>query len=208
MNRGRWKDTLRFLLRQRLKGYDTPLAPELEPEVIDLLSTEIAGARLYLEYGAGGSTLLADRIGTRTISVESDRWFAAAVRRGFTGSNVTILTPNIGFTKKWGYPVFQRRTWWRLRKWHRYVSAPFNGGGEMPDLIFVDGRFRVACALEAARHVRGVGTQATLIIDDYRDRQAYHAVERYLGPAKMIGRAAVFRIVDQEIPAIEIEDMS
>ena len=33
----------------------------------------------------------------------------------------------------------------------RYINAPFNAiATEFPDLIFVDGRYRVACALESA----------------------------------------------------------
>jgi hypothetical protein len=200
------KEKLRFLRLQRFKGFETPTEPELDPETIAFLEAELAKARLYVEYGSGGSTILADRLGTRTISVESDRWYAAAVRKGLHGSSVTILTPNIGLTGPWGYPMLRRKTWWRLRKWRRYVVAPF-ASGEVPDLIFVDGRFRVACALEAARRILELRKQATIIIDDYEGRPEYRKVEQHLGPARMVGRSGVFRVVDQTVPEVQIEDI-
>jgi hypothetical protein len=37
------------------------------------------------------------------------------------------------------------------------------------------------------------------MMDDYRDRPFYHAVEDYLGAPTRIGRAAVFEIGEREI---------
>ena len=200
------KDLPRFWWRQRVKGFDTPTAPHMDAETVEFLRAEMAKARLYVEYGAGGSTILADRIGVRTISVESDRYYAAAVRKGLAGHSVTILTPDIGLTGPWGFPVIRRKTARRLKRWRRYLVAPFTNG-EAPDLILVDGRFRIACALEAARRVRQAGGEATLIIDDYDRRTRYHKVERYLGEPRMVGRAGVFRIGEQDVPWVEIEDV-
>ena len=73
--------------------------------------------------------------------------------------------------------------------WRRYAELPFEGGGFTPDLILVDGRFRVACALVTTRELRHLpGT--TLLIDDYAGRPHYHEVERFAELLAMHGRMA------------------
>lgn len=200
-----WRDLPRFWWTQRVVGFDTPTRPHMDSETIALLEEMLPKARFYVEYGAGGSTILADRLGVRTVSVESDRYYAAAVRKGFIGASAVILTPDIGVTGPWGYPIFRKRTRARLERWRRYLDAPFAFG--IPDLVLVDGRFRVACALESARRIVAAGKKATLIIDDYARRKRYHSVEAVLGEPNMVGRAAVFAIRDQMVPPVTIESV-
>ena len=199
------KELPAFFVRRWLHGFPTPTSPHMDPETIGFLRERLATAKLYVEFGSGGSTILADRMGVRTISVESDRVYAAAVRRGLVGSTVTIVTPSIGLIGPWGYPVFRRMSRSRLVRWRRYVEAPFVG--DVPDLVLVDGRFRVACALETARRVVEHGGRTTLIIDDYERRERYRVVERYLGAPRRIGRSAVFEIVGQAVPWLPIADV-
>jgi hypothetical protein len=200
-----FRELLSFFYVQRVKGFETPTEPHMEPETVEFLTAALAKARFYVEYGSGGSTILADRMGVRTISVEGDPYYARAVRKGLKGSTVTILSPRIGLTGPWGYPVFRKKKPRRLKRWDRYVQAPLRE--EPPDLILVDGRFRVACALEAARFVRERGARATLIMDDYVRRKRYHRVEQYLGAPRLIGRAAVFEIAEQNVPKLPIDDI-
>ena len=202
----RYRELLEFYYIQRVKGFDVPDAPVLELETAEFFRCMLRRAKLYVEFGSGGSTILADRLGIRTISVEGDRYFAAAVRRRLTGSSVTLLTPNIGITAPWGYPLLRRPTEPRKRRWRRYVEAPFMG--DAPDLILVDGRFRVACTLEAARRAHQAQSPATLIFEDYASRPQYKMVEKHLGVPQMIGRAAVFKIGDQKVPDLDVEDVS
>lgn len=158
-----------FFYAQRIKGFDPPGAPSLDDETLAFLTTALGHTSLYLEYGSGGSTVLASNLGVRTISVESDPYYARAVRKAVNGAT-TILTPNIGITGPWGWPLFKRPTKRRLARWQSYVDAPWPIIGSFPDLIMVDGRFRVACALESARQARLHGATATLLFDDYATR--------------------------------------
>lgn len=199
-------DLPRFFYIQRIKGFEPPTAPRMDPETIAFLEEAIRGARLYVEFGAGGSTIVADRLAVKTVTVESDRFYAATIRAAMTGSSVTILTPNIGVTGPWGWPLFQKPTSRRIKRWWRYVEAPFALG--TPDLVLVDGRFRVACALESARRAQIAKVPATIVFDDYETRPQYKSVERHLGAPEMVGRAAVFRIVDQHVAEVRIEDAS
>lgn len=201
---------LRFLYQQRVAGFSVPAEPQFDPPSTLLFFELLDQARGYLEFGAGGSTFAAARRGIETLSIESDPWFAAAVRQGLpAGARSRVLAAPIGFTREWGYPVFKRPTPARLRRWRRYIEMPFEElarGGGFPDLILVDGRFRRACALESARQAHLAGRTATLFFDDYAERTPYHAVEHYLGAPRMAGRAAVFRLGAAAIPQAAIEE--
>jgi hypothetical protein len=185
------KDTLRFFYVQRVRGFDAPTLPHLDPETAKWLEWRLQRTKLFLEFGSGGSTVLANRLGTPTITVESDRFYGAAVQAAIMHDNLTkMVFPKMGITKQWGMPVFFKK-----RKGLRYAGAPFHHLSEkFPDFILVDGRYRVACVLETARRAYLARSVAELMLDDYEGRPRYHALEDYLGIPQRIGRAAIFAI--------------
>ena len=147
---------------------------------IKLLERQLAKCRNYLEYGAGGSTKLAAK--TRTIesivSVESDPIFvkdevltSVSVKHAIDNSRLRFLTVDIGPTVEWGYPLNSNKSY----LWPNYALSPFMHGSEVPDLILIDGRFRVACAITAALEA----PNATILIHDYSIREKYHFVEKF-----------------------------
>jgi hypothetical protein len=200
--------TSNFLYVQRVKGFPLPSAPGLDAASLQRFRAELSAAEVYLEFGSGGTTLLADRLGVETVTVESDRYFAKAMKAALRGTNVTILTPNIGITERWGRPIFNKPTARRLKRWRSYVDEPFACLRAFPDLVLVDGRFRVACALESARQAYLRGCTATLIVDDYAARPRYRVVEQWLGKPEMAGRAAVFEIGSRAVPEVVCDDPS
>jgi hypothetical protein len=195
----------RFFYAQRIKGFDPPTVPHLDDETAQWLEEQLKGTKLYLEFGSGGSTLLANRLGVRTVSVESDRFYAASVRHALANPElIEILTPAVGITREWGFPVFFKR-----RKGRRYVTAPFHRfDSQFPDLIMVDGRYRVACALESARQASRAGAESRLLLDDYAQRPEYRVLEQYLGAPVRIGRAAMFTLGRHEIAQSLIREYS
>jgi hypothetical protein len=66
-----------------------------------------------------------------------------------------------------------------------------------PDVVLVDGRFRVGCALATAFKT---GREIELYFDDYKRRTQYHAVEEILGKPALIGRMARFEVAPTPIP--------
>jgi len=66
--------------------------------------------------------------------------------------------------------------------------------GLSPDLILVDGRFRVACFLASLLR----GTPGTpILFDDYVGREERYAhVERYVKPSQPLGRTMLFEVPD------------
>lgn len=189
-----------FLHTQRIRGFDPPGdEPFMDQESIDRFRQELARASGYLEFGSGGSTVLADQSGVPGVSVESDRFYARAVATRLTGKIEQICVP-AGITKEWGMPLFPSAI-----KGRRYTDAGF-GRSEFPDFILVDGRWRRACALRSAHEAHKRGKQATLMIDDYLHRPGYRRVEVLLGEPEMVGRSAIFRIGSRSIPSAAIDE--
>lgn len=113
------------------------------------------GFRRYGEFGLGGSTLEAVRGDfTALVAVDSDERWVQAVRQhpemlaARRSRRLSVLHARIGPVGAWGKPADPAT----VRTWPRYVGtawAEWSRRGEQPDLVFVDGRFRVACALSA-----------------------------------------------------------
>jgi hypothetical protein len=186
---------IKFLYLQRVKGFsppgDEPFMPAAE---VARFKEEIGRAKHYVEFGSGGSTVYASRFGNQTISVENDRFYARAVATRLNGKSVTQVVADMGITREWGMPLFPSAV-----KARRYVMAPWDAEC-FPDFILVDGRYRVACALESARRARARNATAIMMFDDYSERPFYHIVEEFLGQPEIVGRAAIFEIGTQIVP--------
>ena len=187
--------------------------PELTlPEVeADALRTAYARAHTILEYGSGGSTVMAAEMpGKRVFSVESDKDWVQMMRGWFVQSppasdtQVDVIWCDVGATRSWGYPVgtgeYLRFPRYPLEVW----SLP---EFEQPDLVLVDGRFRTGCAMATAFLTRA---PVTLLVDDYKRRKHYHAIEDFLGAPALHGRMAQFEVTPMPVPAgrlLEIVEM-
>jgi hypothetical protein len=163
------------------------------PEEADHLRQRYAEAAIILEYGSGGSTMLAASMpGKFVISVESDWAWALELQRqidqAVLQSPAVVWHVDIGQTGRWGRPI-DDAAW---QKYHRYPlsiwSEPFF---RHPDLILIDGRLRPACLIAA---VLRITRPVTVLFDDYVGRPAYHVVESVARPVGTIGRMAEFRL--------------
>lgn len=165
-----------------------------------LLRDTYGAADTILEYGSGGSTALAAEMPGKTVfSVESDKDWAQMMRRWFTANpplaqSVDVIWSDIGPTKDWGHPADESE--WR--RWPRYALEVWGlPEFRQPDVVLVDGRFRVGCALATAfLSTRPV----TLLFDDYANRTHYHRVRDFLGTPEITGRMGLFRVTPQPIP--------
>lgn len=193
-------DLLKFLHLQRIKGFAPPGdLPFMDEAGIARFRQEVGQAKAYVEFGSGGSTVYVDRAGLPAVSVENDPYYARTVASRLSGGRVRQRVIPMGLTQAWGVPLFPRAA-----RAQAYVAAPWNEQ-PFPDLILVDGRYRVACALESARRAFAAGVQATLMFDDYAPRAHYHAAERHLGPPELAGRMALFRIGRQAVSEADVQ---
>ena len=199
MNLNHPRSLLSFLYAQRVVGFEPPTSIGLDDEARAAFLELLRESEGYLEFGSGGSTIEAGRQCVRTLSVEADGFFAAAVRKALAdGARVEILHVEIGLTREWSRPVFTSPTTARVERWGRYYRRPFErleDLGWFPDFVLIDGRFRRACALETARRAAEANRELKLLFDDYTyEDRGYSAVEAWLGRPDRIGRAALFDV--------------
>lgn len=174
---------------------DIPDDPWMPEEARDHLEMLLARSSVFLEYGAGGSSILAGRTGVAKLySVESDESFLSAIADKLrqTRSSITFHPEyvDIGPTRKLGYPVDSKRE----SDWARYpcsVWETLHDRGETPDLVLIDGRFRVACFLATLLNAKA-GT--LVLFDDYYRRERYWIIETVLAPRFRVGRMAEFKV--------------
>jgi len=201
----------RFFYYQRVTGFSVGDEPWFDDASSAHFRSLLGQAKCYIEYGAGGSTVLADRTGVPTVTIEGDPFFAKAVRKKIRADgSVKLLVADIGTTVEWGAPMFKRPTPARRARWLGYVDAAYDAlkslGRPLPDLVLVDGRMRRACALEAIRQAQESGEPLTLCFDDYTPREHYKGVEAWLGKPRAIGRMAIFRS-DESVEPVRRDDV-
>ena len=150
---------------------------------------------LILEYGTGGSTCYAAEIGKPVIAVESSiHWLmelaASCAERELPG-RVVPLWVDIGQTKEWGYPVDESKS----KEWQKYATNPWvycDEHGLSPDVVLIDGRFRVACFLATCLAIR---KKTEILFDDFVGRPYYHSVLNIAPAARHVDdRMAVFEV--------------
>jgi hypothetical protein len=184
-------DMYHLIIRSPIDISDTIMMPALEKEV---LQRTYANAGTILEFGSGGSTLYAIRNNKAIVSVESDNNFLNALIKESVKHNLPIndqlVHADIGLTGRYGAPLFGvfRRNVHKLGL--HYVLSGYGHSqfqDKQPDVIFVDGRWRVAACLYGLL----VGwKRPTILLDDYEDRRGYGAViEKYFS-VQSFGRLA------------------
>ena len=105
-----------FVIRKYTKGFDVSEAPTFDEQGRYAFMEAIAKARIYLEYGCGGSTVQASRIVPIVVSVESDPVYLRSVKK-LAEPGVHFISPDIGITREWGFPVNANPTRARVRRW-------------------------------------------------------------------------------------------
>jgi len=156
-------------------------------------------ATFYQEFGAGGSTVVAlMRKNIKQIhTIEGARdWVDILKERkdvssAIAGGRMKLVYADIGPVKEWGYPTGTTGQ----AKYPEYSgkSAERTDGVHF-DLIFVDGRFRVACLLKALKRAPDSERNVKVFaIHDYTVRDYYHIVERFVRPVKTVDTLNVFQ---------------
>ena len=100
----------KFLVRQRILGfktYDTPMlfgSDDRQDVTLPWFLDTLKGAKLYLEYGTGGTTYQAAKAGVDFIATDSDPFFLKSVRKRIEADGLakptgqTFRHADIGYT--------------------------------------------------------------------------------------------------------------
>jgi hypothetical protein len=151
-----------------------------------LFKTELSKATVYAEIGMGQSTVFADRQEhlEQVIAVDTSPEWTRIVQY-LTSPKTIVAHVDLGSVGNWGRPIsYEKRD--NIRS---YSTAVFRGAKE-PDLVLIDGRFRVFCFLTVYL-LSKPGTR--IIFDDYLPRKHYHVIEELVQPVAHNKRQVVFQ---------------
>jgi len=178
-----WALGRRLVRRPNAVGQNSTQAGQLE-EGWELFSSAFSDAHTYAEWGSGSSTVWVNRMTECVGQVAETDAAWAKISDDATNDRINVLHIDLGPVGDWGRPLSYDRS----DSFQDYLSAPFRGGFS-PDVVLIDGRFRVACFLSALLHTK---PGAKIIFDDYVNRPHYHVVEQILRPMKTNERQAQF----------------
>lgn len=171
----------------------------------DFVHKNYEKANIIVEYGSGGSTLLAAKLGKKIITVESSNpWLielvGSAAHQNLPG-NIVPLWVDVGPTGDWGAPTTETK-WKNFQKYPRLPWKYCQENNINPDLVLIDGRFRVACFLATCASVK---KETLVLFDDYENRPHYHAVEKLFKKIDVIdNRMAVFKIKPNQLTSNDL----
>jgi hypothetical protein len=143
----------------------------------------------YIEYGSGGSTITALENGLNVITAETDRRWVKKVKDKAVElnleQNLNIEFTDFGEIKNYGYPkVFNKE------KALEYVNSVWNRAkaiGMKPDVILIDGRFRVSSFIKSYIE----SDSGTIILFDDFMRSDYDFVRSLGIEYQLISRMAI-----------------
>jgi hypothetical protein len=167
-------------------------------------------APLVVEFGCGGSTLIACQAGVpRVVSIESDKAGLANIRNAPVFApfldRLCLLHGDVGETGHWGHPI-EPVTRAQAANYHSAFWS-FLAPVKPRAVVLVDGRFRVACAL---RSLLSTAPGSIVCFHDYKPRPYYHVLEEIFDPVSRVDDMAVFQTpaVFNRDYAIRLLDMS
>jgi hypothetical protein len=154
------------------------------------------------------------------VSTESDKQWAKDLESYIknnprTKSLPKILSVDIGQTTHWGWPAnynrFNSFYSYSTQPWINYFGSATDSlllsnlsseKEDHPDVILIDGRFRLACFLVSCFFCR---KESTILFDDYTDRPHYEKAEIVSRPESFAGRMAIFQITPKKFTSREME---
>jgi hypothetical protein len=156
-----------------------------------MFKTLVGEAEVYGEYGVGESTVyVLENTRAQVMAVDtSSEWTAAVTSNATESLRLDVRHVDVGPTGSWGTPL----SYARRENFPSYAGSIWERA-VVPDLVLVDGRFRVLCFLTSLLRAPS-GTK--VVFDDYVSRPEYHVVEEIIKPVELCGRQALFVVPER-----------
>ena len=162
-------------------------------------------SKYYLEYGSGSSSLLALKNRKKFLSIETDKPFFNLIKNKIKQSAIYV---DMGPTKYDAIPILSpiilRK---RIKLYANSINLFHKKFKNSPDLILIDGRFRVYVTLHVIDYIYNnlelKGT-TTIIVDDYKVRSDCKILNSIIKIEK-IERFAVIKLSNKNIKKIPIK---
>ena len=160
-------------------------------------------SKKYLEFGMGGSTLLAFITPNieKIISIDSDYNWIQNIKKfknikDEEGKRIILNYINVGKVRNWGFPISKNSN---IPNYSKQIFQKFENDY---DFVFIDGITRVACALQIILNCK---PDIKILIHDFNYRPYYHILYKYLDIIYAIDSFALFSIKD-DIDVNEVKE--
>ena len=171
------------------------LKPYMQDNEIELFGKYLLKSSNYIEFGAGGSTIYALEKNIKNIySIETDiSWINKLKKFKLIQDKLNKKELTIKYLdlecKWWKHVSWRSSTEFCSKKNWSLYSKLANECTFTPDLILIDGRFRVASALES---IKIMNDDTFLLIHDYIRKQ-YYVVEDFFDKIEGVLTLQVFK---------------
>ncbi len=182
----------KLLLEDQISQQPEKFPIQLSQNEKTFLLKQLSDSENYLEFGSGGSTFLSILYSNAKIySVESDINWLEYLRkwkiiRDNEDKRLFFNYVNIGKTGEWGIPIEKDKEY----LYENYSKSIFTLKKDF-DLVFIDGRFRVACVLQTLLNCPAT---TKILIHDFNDRPFYHNILDFLEIIDTADSMALFKI--------------
>jgi len=149
------------------------MEPHLGDNDIDMFYKYLDKATNYFEYGSGGSTYQANKRDNieKIYSVESDEDWHNKLKEKVIGNKITYIFNEMDvLPNTWGHPG-PNATEEQKRNYSSHILRLSEEEQKKIDLVFIDGRFRVACCLKC---FSVINDDCLIAFDDFINRPFYH----------------------------------
>lgn len=145
---------------------------------IPLLDKYLKNIKVYFEYGCGTSTYLANNLDNikKIYSVESDMEWINCVKENTKKDNIVFFFNEMDSKPNtWGNPG-KNATKEQKISYSDSIKKITKEEQNLIDVLFIDGRFRVACCLKCYDVIKD---DCLIAFDDFLNREYYHIVLKY-----------------------------
>ncbi len=179
-----------------------PLKIAMRPSERKLYAKFIENINYLVEYGSGGSTKFAfEKNVWRVLSIENDLNFIEYLLKDellnqmVKVNRLKVLHVGLGPCGNFGFPLSDPPEYMR----QRYQTMPWQLMDMVPDVILVDGRYRLSVALRALLKFRA---DTIICFHDFWDRQSrYSQILNFTEVVESADRLAVLRAKSNFDPA-------
>lgn len=145
-----------------------------------ILFREMLKVQSYFEFGSGGSTEIACQIPSlQYATVDNSFEFlsslvsnSSCLQNAINNGRLLAQYIDIGSIGDFGNPTGSNTS-----LWHTYPTAILNHPGPRPQLVLIDGRFRVASAMTT---LLAVDSNTKIFFHDFLNRPQYYRILNYV----------------------------
>ena len=156
-------------------------------EANDIFKHELKKCKIYLEYGSGSSTFLAQKLNKDFFSIEGDKNFHKYMKKKIKSNK--IILKSLGIVKENSIPInlnyeynlkkISNKQKIRTENYCNGILKDLDEKKIIPDLILVDGRYRTLCGLYLYNFFKNKNVQFKIIFDDYANRKYHNILENF-----------------------------